>query len=433
MSAREPGALASLPATRSLRLRRTSDFSVVLGATGLLHGTHMGLALLAAARLGPESFAVWNLLAALIGYASHAHLGVLTGMARDVPIALGGGDAAAARALEALGFRTAALAAGGLMLVWALAAAIPEARSGVAADLWVAAGAVAAAQVLFLYTTLRARSKQQFRSQAAQTAAAAIGMLAAWVAGGRDAGLAGLAVSFVAGYSAGAGVGFVLDPPPLGAARAPAGELRRLVSVGLPILSAGLLFSLISTVDRWIVARFLGAEALGAYTVAIFAFGVAVLGPTVASQLSYPAIAFAWGRDPEPATIAPLVRRHSARGLAAGVVPALLLALVLPGLVDTWLPRYAAGVAPALVILPGVVAVGAAMGCANFLNTAGHHRTYLAVQALGLSINAAASSAAAWSGWGLVGVAAATSLSLCLYALLLAHVTRRRLVAGRAV
>jgi O-antigen/teichoic acid export membrane protein len=292
--------------------------------------------------------------------------------------------------------------------------------------LLLAAGAVASANLLFLFTTMRARSKLEFRSQALQTGAAAFAMGAGYaLLGGAD--LLGLALALAGGYAAGAAVGFALDPArPRAAALDPA-TLRRLVSVGLPLLSAGILFSLLTTADRWILQVWLGQEAVGLYTLAILSFGAAVLGPTVASQISYPEMAHALGRSGDPRALAPLVRRQGARGFLAGAAPAALLALALPPCVGAWLPDYAGGVAAARWVLPGVVAVGSAMGFANFLNSAGHHRTYLAVQALGLATNVAASSAAAWAGLGLAGVAAATSGSLVLYAAVLAAATRRSL------
>ncbi len=413
-----------LPADRARGGR--GDYAALLGATGLFHAARLGLTLWAAARLGPERFGAWNLLAALIGYASHAHLGVLTGMARDVPIALGGGNTREAAHLESVGLAGAVLAALGSLTLWVASLAVPALRAWADPALLLAAGAVASSNLIFLYTTMRARAKLQFRSQALQTGAAAIVMVSTYAAFGGE-GLVGLAVALAAGHALGAAVGFALDPARPRLAALEAATLRRLVGVGLPLLSAGILFSLLTTADRWVLQAWLGTEAVGLYTLAILAFGAAILGPTVASQISYPEMAHALGRSGDPRALGPLVRSHSARGLAAGAAPALLLALALPIFVRAWLPDYGPGVAAALWVLPGVVAVGAAMGCANFLNTAGHHRSYLAVQGLGLVTNVVASSTAAWAGWGLAGVAAATSLSLCLYAGALAALARRKL------
>ena len=49
----------------------------------------------------------------------------------------------------------------------------------------------------------------------------------------------------------------------------------RLVRIGFPIMLVGVLYVLFSTVDRWVVAAYLGTEALGEYSIAIMALGTA--------------------------------------------------------------------------------------------------------------------------------------------------------------
>ena len=50
------------------------EFAGLLTSTVVFHAARIGIALWAAAALGPERFGRWNLLAVLVGYASHAHL-----------------------------------------------------------------------------------------------------------------------------------------------------------------------------------------------------------------------------------------------------------------------------------------------------------------------------------------------------------------------
>ena len=87
------------------------------------------------------------------------------------------------------------------------------------------------------------------------------------------------------------------------------------------------------------------------------------------------------------------------------------------------MPDYMDGIQAGRHILFGVAAISAATGPANFLNTTGHHVLYLSVQAAGIMLNVVLSIGAVLVGLGISGLAAASALSLAIYAVTLAGAT----------
>jgi O-antigen/teichoic acid export membrane protein len=383
----------------------------------------MGIGLWAAAVLGPTLFGRWNILATVVLYASYAHLGVVNAMGREIPVALGGGDRERVRHVESTVLAAALVAAAGIHLVSVVSLLVPSVRAWAAPEVILACGLAASSALLFGYFIIRARSKLEFASQGIQLVAAGAIMLASYAAWGRHEGLLGLALCTAAGHLTACALGFLADPARPHFAALDRARLAPLLAVGFPLLSAGVLFSLLTTLDRWVILRFMGVASVGHYTLAIVAFGAASLPPLVVSQLTYPRMGIALGRLADSRHLGPLVVRHSLLASVAAIGAIAVVGLALEPLVERFLPAYGEGVAAGHLILLGAVAVGLATGPANFLNTTGQHVLYLKVQAGGVLANAALSVAAALCGMGIAGVAAASSLSLLLYAAVLAAAT----------
>lgn len=420
---------ASTPVLRSrprADSRGARDFATLLVSTAAFHAARIGIGLWAAALLGPTQFGRWNILATVVLYASYAHLGVVNAMGREIPIALGRGDRRNVRDVESAVLAAALGAAAGIHLISAASLLVPSLRAWAAPDVILACGLAASSALLFSYFIIRARSKLEFASQGIQLVAAGAIMLASYAAWGRHAGLLGLALCTAAGHLTACALGFLFDPARPHFAALDRARLAPLLAVGFPLLSAGVLFSLLTTLDRWVILRFMGVASVGHYTLAIVAFGAASLPPLVVSQLTYPRMGVALGRLADARHLGPLVVRHSLLASLAAVGALAVVGPALGPLVERFLPAYGEGIAAGRLILLGSVAVGLATGPANFLNTTGQHVLYLKVQAGGVLANAALSVTAALCGMGIAGVAAASSLSLLLYAAVLATATAMR-------
>ena len=410
---------ASLAAARSRvgeRVRRGGrEFATLLLSTVVFHAARIGIGLWAAAALGPERFGRWNLLAVVIGYARHAHLGVLNAMGREVPIALGRGDRASASALEGVGF-AAALVGAVVVLAGGCAALLePAVRAWVEPSVVVLAAAMAASRLPFIFVTMRARSRLEFASLSLQFGIAGCVTVLSYALWGHGHDLTGLAACSALGYAAACALALAAEPATPRFRDLQPRRLRPLVAIGFPLLSAGILYSLLTSIDRWVIVYFLGVLPLGHYTLAIVAFGAASLVPQVVSQLSYPRMGHAFGRLGEAGALRGLARRQSLQSAGVTLPAVALLWLALPALAARFLPAYVEGVGAARVLLLGVSAYSLAIGPANLLVTTGHQRLYLALQAASVALNALLSAGAAAAGFGLTGVAAGSAVALAFY------------------
>jgi O-antigen/teichoic acid export membrane protein len=410
---------SSLAAARSRvgeRVRRGGrEFATLLLSTVIFHAARIGIGLWAAAVLGPERFGRWNLLAVLVGYASHAHLGVLNAMGREVPIALGRGDRASVSRLEGVGFAAALVAAAAVLVGAGAALLAPGVRAWVEPSVVLLAATMAAGNLPFLFVTMRARSRLEFANLSIQFGIAGCVTVLSYALWGRGHDLSGLAACCALGYAAACLLALTTEPATPRFRDLRPQSVKPLIAIGFPLLSAGILYSLLTSIDRWVIVHFLGVLALGHYTLAIVAFGAASLVPQVVSQLSYPRMGRAFGRLGDAGALRGLAWRQSLQSVAVTLPALALLWLALPPLTARFLPAYVEGVGAARILLLGVCAYSLAIGPANLLVTTGRQRLYLALQAVSVALNALLSAAAAAAGFGLAGVAAGSAVALALY------------------
>lgn len=375
--------------------------------------SRVGSGLAAAAILGPATWGIWFLLNLIIAYGSLTQLGALNGMNREVPAALGRGDADGAQSVRrtALGVIVAGTGAASLILLLlsALAPHLVAPR-----DMALMLLLLAAHQAYeYAVTTLRATTR--FTQLSGLQFLSSLSYPLLTISGAWFLGLPGFILGQVLTYALliatareHMGVAYV--------ARWDRRQARSLVAIGFPIMLVGLVFALFATVDRWVVTAFLGTESLGHYSLAIMSLGAVNLLPQVVSQQYYPRLAHAWAARSDTSELRRVAARVRNATLATTLPVVALLLLTLPPAVRVFLPEFAPGI-PALVItafVPLVSAPGQGYGgVLHMLNRQSWLLVAILVSAtlnLGLSITLVAP-------FGLVGVAAASLASFAFYAL----------------
>ena len=412
---------------RSLRSRlaerATVDFAAFAAGTFVYQGGRLFLNLMAAAVLGPEAFGAWTLILLLVLYSNFASLGISNGAGREIPFLLGAGrpeDAARAEDVTVLGVGASGLVAAvialgvGPFILGDASATFPVV---------VLFSIAVLLQQFFLLQQVLLRSRFRFRPAAAQmlvlgifTLLVGLPLLAL--------GLLGLAIAQVAVYV----VALLLATRLLARAPRPAWDreiAQRLVSVGLPIMLAGLLFGLLTTVDRWLVLLFLGRIQVGYYGLVGIAVSSLLLLPGIVSQQYYPRLAFTHGAGLGGKALLAFATRQSLISGAFVAVAALPTALVAWLAIPRFLPAYQDAVVPLLIVLVGLGVYGLGAAYGDLLNTIGAQRQYLAIQVLALAVNISLSVLLLHAGMGLAGVATATTTSMALYAVLLIARGRR--------
>lgn len=400
------------------RLRRILVYGASRGATeGLLGARGFLLAWL----LGPAGYGGWTLFRLVFRYARIATLGVGRGLEFEVGRIDGRADSSAHRDAErygrtalgfvALSFGVLSVAAGGASLV----APRPDAAMGLRT---VAAALVASGVATYALVFLRARgelrrfSTLEVLNAAVHFALAGAGALVRGLGGA----LAGFAVaSFVAATFM---LHHVPARPGLDVAR-----LRRLVRIGLPMMSAEFLVTALGTADRLVVAALGGMTLLGHYAFAAGIAGMANAFAWVVRTVVFPDL---YGRA-EEANAEAAVREHLRELVLpfARLYPPVLglLALGIGPAVHMLIPDYADAVEPARIFIFTGVAFGFSSLASLSAVTADRQKMLPLFSGSALLLDVGLSALALWSGAGLVGVAAAALFSRTVHGIALLAVS----------
>lgn len=189
--------------------------------------------------------------------------------------------------------------------------------------------------------------------------------------------------------------------------RPAAGEIVRL---GLPLYVNGQLAMLTLLADRFVVVALIGAEAVGYYAIGNMATGLLMVVIHGATSVWAPRAMRLLGAG-ETA----LVRQQTdelARALGwLGVILATAGAAAVLLLVPWLLPRYTAGILPALLLLPGLVLSGVGGSLGNTYVFYGWQVRLLGLSVAALVLGVGLDLLALDRGWGLAGVALMTTAS----------------------
>ena len=368
--------------------------------------------LIVAALLGPAIWGAWYLLNLIIAYSALTQLGAMNAMNREVPSALGRADPEEAVRIRRTALGVVLVSTSFLSLMLLLSVALVP--SSVAVNELILVLALLAAHQLFGYasTTLRATMRFSTLAHLQLTLALVYPILtigSAWAYG-----LPGFIVGQLLTYAAvcvlAARSSEVVYRPTFEWSKA-----KTLVAIGFPIMLVGLVNTLFTTVDRWVVAAYMGTEPLGHYSVAIMALGAVALLPQVIAQQFYPRIVMAWSARGDPSELR-RVATTQRRLTFVAVVPVVVVSIVvLPPVVQALLPAFAPGI-PALMItmfVPVVSAVG--QGYGGILHAL-NRQTWLLGAIVVAAIANVSLSTLLVGPYGLVGVATGTLASFAILA-----------------
>jgi PST family polysaccharide transporter len=187
-------------------------------------------------------------------------------------------------------------------------------------------------------------------------------------------------------------------------------ELKRLLSVGVPLLVFGLAVTGIRTVDNILVLRLLGTEALGFYSIALMANTAIFSISNSLSGVLYPRMLKAYGGDPSIQTLSLYVIRPSI--LMAVVLPFLVggLVFLIPPTVLWLLPRFLPGIPSLRVVSVSTYFLALFLMSVNFLVALNKQLRTAAFLIVAIAMTTFFGIIFTRLGWGLSGIALATGI-----------------------
>ena len=290
----------------------------------------------------PVSMGVWHTLVLVCGYLTVARLGIVNGLGRELPFALGRGDVVSARRITAAGLAANHLSALAAAAVFCVLLAVSWSRG----PAWrMALGAMAVVSTAtFHLTFLQAtfRSDADFARLARvhwiQTGAMLLMGPAVWLFG-----FAGLCVH--AATAALAATAFAHAWRPLRVRpRLDAGVARDLLAVGFPLFAAGYLQTLAAGFDRVILLAHGGVEAVGYYAPAVAVVAAMAIVPGAVATWVYPRTSYGLGQGRPPAAIRRSAWAAAAVSFAVSLPVAVAGWLAAPPAIVRFVPRYEASI-----------------------------------------------------------------------------------------
>lgn len=367
--------------------------------------------------LGPTDYGLWNALQLIPIYGTYASLGLMNALNREVPIYRGRGDEEKIARMRNAGLGAmiwlSVFLGGGIFayalwnrerfdlnllvgIIFMAGIVALQQISGFFDVLFRSANDFATVGRLRLYRTLAEMSLAVVLVAALSFLGRLVAAAATWI--------------FLIGYAISRN-SFPIRP------RWDPGEVRRLIRLGLPLLAVEILYGLLTSLDRLLIARHLDRTALGHYSVGLMAVTFLFVVPRVVWEILYPRFGERFGETGRPASLehlvlVPLFGMATVMALLLGAV-----VILLPLGVTIALPRYMAGLDAARVLVCGSFFLALLAGPGNFILTITMRQTSLLFfYGGGLSLAAILNWLALSLGYGILGVAFGTALAYGLVA-----------------
>jgi len=143
--------------------------------------------------------------------------------------------------------------------------------------------------------------------------------------------------------------------------------LKTIVISGIPLLINGLIWTIVNSIDKFVILGFMDAEALGIYSIAQMAFSYIVLIPTSMSQLFYVKLGKIYGATNSIDELNDSATKYT-------LIISIVISYVVLGayyfmqpLVDWIMPKYSEGVASAKILMIGLAIYAPTMVNGNIL------------------------------------------------------------------
>lgn len=364
--------------------------------------------------LGPNLFGLWNGLQVILVYGANTHLGVLHALNREIPLSRGRGN------LELIP-RIARVSLGFSLLATLFVAAIVFAVGSALDPAQIEAGAlkliavVLVAQQLFQFFSFLFRAEDDFGRLAKVLIIAAALELVASIALVYWIGFNGSFYGFLISFLCSALICLHWRPELLRGFEIDFKLVVRLIRIGFPLMLVGLSYGLLTTFDRVLIIKFLGAEQLGYYALGPLALTAIAYIPTTVNQVMYPKFGERYGKTGDRKSLAGFVRvsmliTAHLMGLVLGVA-----FLTIP-LVTFFLPNYAPGIPAARILFAGFYFFSLVGPAANMMVTIDRQIQYLLWLVAAAILVATLNTAALIFNLGIEGVAASTGVSYAIYA-----------------
>ncbi len=210
-------------------------------------------------------------------------------------------------------------------------------------------------------------------------------------------------------------------------------ELWNQLRLGLPLISITFLSTFFQSLDKLIIAKYLGLKEVGFYSIAMMIATLVYAIPMAFVHVIFRHTLVKYGKHEDPASI----RSHLLKPvmLLSFLVPFIcgISIYAAPPLVIWFLPKFVSGLLPMKIFLMGTFFFLIARIASQVLTTLDRYWIRFPILALASLLNVGLNFLFIHLGWGLLGVAWGTTLSYIAYGYLTFGVTERIFTNWRSV
>lgn len=143
--------------------------------------------------------------------------------------------------------------------------------------------------------------------------------------------------------------------------------IKMILISGMPLLVNGLIWTVVNSIDKFVILGFIDTEALGVYGIAQNAFSYMVLIPSAMSQLFYAKMGKEYGKSGNVGSLVDVSMKFSNVLAAFTSLIAFVAYFFLPILVDRFMPNYSNGVPASQILILGMSVYAATLINGNVL------------------------------------------------------------------
>ncbi len=196
--------------------------------------------------------------------------------------------------------------------------------------------------------------------------------------------------------------------------------MKSMIIGGLPLLINSLIWTLVQSVDKFVILAFLDTEALGVYSVPLMGFTTMVLIPQTISQVFYIKISHLYGAHGDKRELLDKAGEFTSITAAISGGACILVFYIMPIFVDLFMPLYADGTPATQILIVGVAIYSTTMIFGNIFSVLKLNKSLIANSVALCIFNVIFSSALVlFVEKSINMVAIGTGLSYALYSLLL--------------
>ncbi len=370
--------------------------------------------------LGPELYGFWGALMFMVSFAYHLHLGTQEMIIKNVPklISLGKNDEAEKVIRLSSTFFTIMLAVASSGF-WLTALTLPSGTPALFRMGWLVAGIALPIEILFYFEQTVARAEGKLGCLSKALFWTNLSSLILTIALVPFFGLSGLYVAATVPTLAGL---FYLRTSSTYSRKFmwQWSDLGPMLQAGWPIALMTVIFEAPGWIDRLVILAYAGTSNFGYYVLAVMAAQLFFLFPHVLTASVEPKLHHDFPLNGKPVDILPHL--WLPLKMLSQIMPLAIAAfeLLLPVLIERWLPAYKPAIPAIRVLIWGSLFMGFAISTKPFIVAINGQKSVLSFYLASIALNIYMSVTLLRNGYGILGAATGTTIAygFCSLALL---------------